>query len=98
MSVQAQGHAACGAFWLGFSVPAQCSDAAPGGLIVPDGRWIAGRRPCVARWSSRGYGGRGREPAICTTRPGSSIRAAQTLAASEALSPELGWADVRSRA
>ena len=40
-AVQAQGHAACGAFWLGFSVPAQCSDAAPSGLIGPDGRWIA---------------------------------------------------------
>ena len=40
-AVQAQGHAACGAFWLGFSVPAQCSDAAPSGLIGPDGQWIA---------------------------------------------------------
>ena len=40
-AVQAQGHAACGAFWLGFSVPAQCSDAAPAGLIGPDGQWIA---------------------------------------------------------
>lgn len=40
-AVQAQGHAACGAFWLGFSVPAQCSEAAPSGLIGPDGRWIA---------------------------------------------------------
>lgn len=40
-AVQAQGHAACGAFWLGFSVPAQCSEAAPSGLIGPDGRWIS---------------------------------------------------------
>lgn len=40
-AIQAQGHAACGAFWLGFSVPAQCSDAAPSGLVGPDGRWIA---------------------------------------------------------
>lgn len=40
-AIQAQGHAACGAFWLGFSVPAQCSQAAPSGLIGPDGRWIA---------------------------------------------------------
>ncbi|WP_304716372.1 carbon-nitrogen hydrolase family protein [Phenylobacterium sp.] len=40
-AIQAQGHAACGAFWLGFSVPAQHSDAAPAGLVGPDGRWIA---------------------------------------------------------
>ncbi len=40
-AIQAQGHAACGAFWLGFSVPAQYSDAAPAGLVGPDGRWIA---------------------------------------------------------
>jgi predicted amidohydrolase len=40
-AIQAQGHAACGTFWLGFAVPAQCSDAAPAGLIGPDGRWIA---------------------------------------------------------
>ena len=40
-AIQAQGHAACGGFWIGFSVPAQCSDAAPAGLIGPDGRWIA---------------------------------------------------------
>lgn len=40
-AVQAQGHAACGAFWLGFAVPAQCSIAAPSGLVGPDGRWIA---------------------------------------------------------
>lgn len=40
-AVQAQGHAACGAFWLGFSVPAQSSDAAPAGLVGPDGQWIA---------------------------------------------------------
>lgn len=40
-AIQAQGHAACGAFWLGFSVPAQCSKAAPSGLIGPDGRWVA---------------------------------------------------------
>lgn len=40
-AVQAQGHAACGAFWLGFSVPAQCSGEAPTGLIGPDGQWIA---------------------------------------------------------
>ena len=40
-AILAQGHAACGTFWLGFSVPAQCSDAAPSGLIGPDGRWIA---------------------------------------------------------
>lgn len=40
-AVQAQGHAACGAYWLGFCVPAQCSDAAPSGLVGPDGRWLA---------------------------------------------------------
>lgn len=40
-AVQAQGHAACGAFWLGFAVPAQYSTSAPSGLIGPDGRWIA---------------------------------------------------------
>ncbi|MDP1618141.1 carbon-nitrogen hydrolase family protein [Phenylobacterium sp.] len=40
-AIQAQGHAACGAFWLGFSVPAQYSDAAPAGLVGPDGRWIS---------------------------------------------------------
>ncbi|MDP3747571.1 MAG: carbon-nitrogen hydrolase family protein [Phenylobacterium sp.] len=40
-AIQAQGHAACGAFWLGFSVPAQCSGVAPSGLIGPDGRWIS---------------------------------------------------------
>jgi predicted amidohydrolase len=40
-AIQAQAHAACGAFWLGFSVPAQCSRAAPAGLVGPDGRWIA---------------------------------------------------------
>lgn len=40
-AIQAQGHAACGAFWFGFSVPAQCSDAAPSGLIGPNGRWIS---------------------------------------------------------
>jgi len=40
-AIQAQGHAACGTFWLGFAVPAQCSDAAPAGLVGPDGRWIA---------------------------------------------------------
>ena len=39
-AIQAQGHALCGAFWLGFSVPAQCSDAAPSGLVGPDGKWI----------------------------------------------------------
>jgi predicted amidohydrolase len=38
--IQAQGHAACGTFWLGFSVPAQCSDATPAGLIGPNGQWI----------------------------------------------------------
>lgn len=43
--VQAQGHAACGAFWLGFSVPAQCSEAAASGLIGPDGRWISQAAP-----------------------------------------------------
>ncbi len=40
-AVQAQGHAACGAFWLGFAVPSQCSSSAPSGLVGPDGRWIA---------------------------------------------------------
>lgn len=40
-AIQAQGHAACGTFWLGFAVPAQCSDAAPAGVVGPDGRWIA---------------------------------------------------------
>lgn len=40
-AIQAQGHAAFGTFWLGFSVPAQTSEAAPAGLIGPDGRWIA---------------------------------------------------------
>ena len=40
-AIQAQGHAACGGFWIGFSVPAQCSDAASAGLIGPDGQWIA---------------------------------------------------------
>jgi predicted amidohydrolase len=44
-AIQAQGHAACGTFWLGFSVPAQCSEAAPAGLIGPDGRWIARAPP-----------------------------------------------------
>ena len=39
-AIQAQGHAACGAFWLSLSVPAQCSDAAPSGVIGPDGRWL----------------------------------------------------------
>jgi predicted amidohydrolase len=39
-AIQAQGHAAYGTFWLGFSIPAQCSEAAPAGLIGPDGRWI----------------------------------------------------------
>lgn len=43
-AVQAQGHAACGTYWIGFSVPAQCSGAAPSGLIGPDGRWL-GRAP-----------------------------------------------------
>lgn len=40
-AIQAQGHAACGAFWLGFSTPSQCSVAAPSGLIEPDGRWVS---------------------------------------------------------
>jgi predicted amidohydrolase len=40
-AIQAQGHAACGSYWLGFSVPAQCSDAAPSGLIGPDGQWMS---------------------------------------------------------
>ncbi|MBA4012646.1 MAG: carbon-nitrogen hydrolase family protein [Phenylobacterium sp.] len=44
-ALQAQGHAACGAFWLGFSVPAQCSAAAPSGLVGPDGRWISKALP-----------------------------------------------------
>lgn len=44
-AIQAQGHAACGAFWLGFSVPAQCSPAAPSGLIGPDGRWMSKALP-----------------------------------------------------
>jgi len=39
-AVQAQGHAACGAIWLGFSVPANCSNAAPSGLIGPNGHWL----------------------------------------------------------
>lgn len=39
-AIQAQGHAACNNYWIGFSVPAQCSDAAPSGLVGPDGRWI----------------------------------------------------------
>lgn len=39
-AIQAQGHAACGAFWLSFAVPAQCSHAAPSGVIGPDGRWL----------------------------------------------------------
>jgi predicted amidohydrolase len=40
-AIQAQGHAASNALWIGFSVPAQCSDAAPSGLVGPDGRWLA---------------------------------------------------------
>lgn len=40
-AIQAQGHAACGAFWFGFAAPAQCSDAVPSGLIGPHGRWLA---------------------------------------------------------
>lgn len=40
-AVQAQGHAACNTYWISFSVPAQCSDAAPSGLIGPGGQWIA---------------------------------------------------------
>jgi predicted amidohydrolase len=40
-AVQAQGHAACGAFWLSFAVPAQCSDAASSGIVGPDDRWLA---------------------------------------------------------
>lgn len=40
-AVQAQGHAACGAMWIGFSVPAQCSATAPSGLVGPHGRWLA---------------------------------------------------------
>lgn len=44
-AIQAQGHAACGAFWLGFSVPAQCSAAAPSGLVGPDGQWISKALP-----------------------------------------------------
>lgn len=40
-STLAQGHAACGAFWLGFAVPAQCSSAAPSGLVGPNGKWLA---------------------------------------------------------
>lgn len=47
-AIQAQGHAACGAFWLAFSVPAQCSEAAPSGLIGPDGRWISQAPPNAA--------------------------------------------------
>lgn len=39
-AIQAQGHAACGAFWLSLSVPAQCSKAAPSGVVGPDGRWL----------------------------------------------------------
>ncbi len=39
--VQAQGHAACNNYWISFSVPAQCSDAAASGLIGPGGDWIA---------------------------------------------------------
>lgn len=39
--VLAQSHAAWGAFWLSFSVPAQCSEAAAAGLVGPDGRWLA---------------------------------------------------------
>lgn len=40
-AVQAQGHAACNALWIGFSVPAQCSEAAPSGLVGPHGHWLA---------------------------------------------------------
>lgn len=40
-AVQAQGHAAGNNYWISFSVPAQCSDAAPAGVIGPDGRWLA---------------------------------------------------------
>ena len=39
-AIQGQGHAACGAFWLSFAVPAQCSHAAPSGVVGPDGRWL----------------------------------------------------------
>jgi predicted amidohydrolase len=39
-ATQAQGHAACGAFWLGFAAPAQFSGAAPSGLVGPNGSWI----------------------------------------------------------
>jgi len=39
-AIQAQGHAACGAFWLSLSVPSQYSHAAPSGVIGPDGRWL----------------------------------------------------------
>lgn len=40
-AIQAQGHAACNTYWISFSVPAQCSDAAPSGLVGPGGQWIA---------------------------------------------------------
>ncbi|HEY9263572.1 MAG TPA: carbon-nitrogen hydrolase family protein [Mycobacterium sp.] len=36
----AQGHAAANSYWLTFSVPAQCSAAAPSGIVAPDGEWI----------------------------------------------------------
>ena len=39
--ILALGHAACGAFWLSFSVAAQCSEAAAAGLIGPNGQWLA---------------------------------------------------------
>lgn len=40
-AIQAQGHAASNTLWIGFSVPAQCSEAAPSGLVGPHGRWLA---------------------------------------------------------
>src|SRR5690606_8958527 len=39
--IRAQAHAGCGAFWLGFAVPAQESIAIPAGIIGPDGHWVA---------------------------------------------------------
>lgn len=47
-AVQAQGHAACGAYWIAFSIPAQCSNAAPSGLVGPDGRWLV-RAPAAGQ-------------------------------------------------
>ena len=57
-AIQAQGHAACGAFWLSLSVPSQYSHAAPSGVIGPDFCAPMARPHPLRRIARCGEGGR----------------------------------------